>query len=147
MAIELRNFEATILVRNNDTNVEVYLNKNTVSVQKNSSKSLMIISGAYTIDLDHTKVSIPSTTNVDDLMDFILLWVTDSRMNTNFGDLRTIERTVIFDLKSTFSISATLGKIQNETSHFRLGFRSEIPNFHPLTFSTFHLSNLSVWRH
>jgi uncharacterized membrane protein len=90
MAIELRNFEATILVRNNDTNVEVYLNKNTVSVQKNSSKSLMIISGAYKIDLDHTKVSIPSTTNVDDLMDFILLWVTDSRMNTNFGDLRTI---------------------------------------------------------
>ena len=42
---------------------------------------------------------------------------------------------------------STLGKIQNETSHFRLGFRSEIPNFHPLTFSRFHLSNLSVWRH
>jgi hypothetical protein len=44
-------------------------------------------------------------------------------------------------------IMATLGKIQNETSHLRLGFRSEIPNFHPLTFATFHLSILSVWRH
>ena len=31
----------------------------------------------------------------------------------------------------------TLGKIQNETSHLRLGFRSEIPNFYPLTFATF----------
>jgi len=40
----------------------------------------------------------------------------------------------------------TLGKIQNETSHLRLGFRSEIPNFYPLTFATFHLSILSVWR-
>jgi subtilisin family serine protease len=47
------------------------------------------------------------------------------------------------DIRST----TTLGKIQNETSHLRLGFRSEIPNFHPLTFATFHLSILSVWRH
>jgi hypothetical protein len=52
-----------------------------------------------------------------------------------------------FDVPGRNATLVTLGKIQNETSHLRLGFRSEIPNFHPLTFATFHLSILSVWRH
>jgi len=52
-----------------------------------------------------------------------------------------------WELESNGPPTYTLGKIQNETSNFRLSFRSEIPNFHPLTFSTFHLSNLSVWWH